>query len=77
MKPTQHGLFASYLSSLTATLPLETPTGVYDPTEQVWKDEGTVLAWCGQPGARCAQNSDCCPVAGILAICALGECILN
>jgi hypothetical protein len=77
MERTQSGLFALHITSLATDLSTEKPAGVYDPSEQLWKDEGAVLAWCGGPGARCEVNSDCCPIAGILSVCILGECILN
>jgi len=76
MKRTQSGLFSSHISSLAMPHPVTKLVGAYDPTEQLWKDEGTVVA-CSGPGAFCQSNSDCCPLLGLIALCGLGQCLLN
>jgi hypothetical protein len=37
-------LFATYITSLTPETPVLEPLGTYDPTEQLWRDNGQVVA---------------------------------
>jgi len=71
MERTRTGLFASHIASMTSDVPI-VPVGSYDPTEQLWRDEGTVVAWneCKPILQSCSVNSECCADLCLLGLCA-------
>jgi len=72
MERTRTGLFASHIALLTSETSVVEHVGSYDPTEQLWRDEGTVVAGgeCKPALQSCSLNSTCCS-----DLCLLGLCI--
>ena len=46
MERTQSGLFALRIAELTPEISVREPVGAYDPAEQLWRDDGIVVATC-------------------------------
>jgi len=72
MERTRTSLFASRIASMTAETSVVEPVGAYDPTEQLWRDEGSVVAWneCKPILQSCSVNSECCADLCLLGLCA-------
>jgi hypothetical protein len=54
MEHSRSGLFALHITSLVPETPAVEPVGKYDPSEQLWRDEGSVVA-CDQ---SCLQECE-------------------
>ena len=46
MERTQSGLFALHIAEPTSKVPVVGLVGAYDPVEQLWRDDGIVVAHC-------------------------------
>jgi len=71
MERTYTGLFVSHIVSMASEMPAGEPGGAYDPTEQLWRDEGTVVAGgeCKPALQSCSLNSTCCSDLCLLGLC--------
>lgn len=58
MEKAHSGLFAFHLASLATSSPKAEPAGTYDPAEQLWKDEGSLLS-CTDPQGYASCYSEC------------------
>jgi hypothetical protein len=68
----RRGLFALQVGAIDLASPKQPPAGHYDPVEQLWRDEGIVLAFnCQALGLQgtCELPSEC-----VLGIKFRGKC---
>jgi hypothetical protein len=64
MKQQRHGLFALQVGAVDLSGPKQEPQGCYDPIEQLWRDQGIVLASIGCatpniPSGQCVPPDKC------------------
>ena len=58
MEHSRSGLFALHVASLAPQARLVKPVGKYDPTEQLWRDDGLVVA-CIDPSGYVPCMDEC------------------